>query len=184
MKTSKTLIGRGGYGWVYKGKLLVSGKETIVAVKRLNEQYGQEFLTDPNLVSLVGYCDEGLSGEVDMAGCTKENSFCYLVNVIQTGLISLVRYCDEGKEKTIVYEYAERGSLDQYTRRRGKSTSTTLTWLQRLKICADAARGLDHLLRHVGGHRMIIRFWYVSLFQIVVEHKVRILLYRSRDQKI
>ncbi|GKB57404.1 serine-threonine/tyrosine-protein kinase catalytic domain-containing protein [Tanacetum coccineum] len=67
-KNFKTLIGRGGYSWDYKGKLLVSGKETMVAVKRLNEQFGQglnEFLTEiqllsgqhhPNLVSLVGYC--------------------------------------------------------------------------------------------------------------------------------
>ncbi|GKA22915.1 serine-threonine/tyrosine-protein kinase catalytic domain-containing protein [Tanacetum coccineum] len=35
-------------------------------------------------------------------------------------------------------------------------SSTTLTWLERLKICADAARGLDHLHYHIGGHRMII----------------------------
>ncbi|GJV04947.1 serine-threonine/tyrosine-protein kinase catalytic domain-containing protein, partial [Tanacetum coccineum] len=127
----KTLIGRGGYGSVYKGKLLVSGKETMVAVKRLNERYGQglkEFLTEIDL----------LSGQH------------------HPNLVSLVGYCDEGKEKTIVYEYAERGSLDQYIRRSGKSTSTSLTWLQRLKICADAARGLDHLHRHVGGHRTII----------------------------
>ncbi|GJY13527.1 serine-threonine/tyrosine-protein kinase catalytic domain-containing protein [Tanacetum coccineum] len=95
----------------------------MVAVKRLNEQFGQglkEFLTEIQL----------LSGQR------------------HPNLISLVGYCDEGREKTIVYEYAERGSLDQYIRRRGKSTSTTLTWLQRLKICADAARGLDHLHRH------------------------------------
>ncbi|GJV83949.1 serine-threonine/tyrosine-protein kinase catalytic domain-containing protein [Tanacetum coccineum] len=127
----KTLIGRGGYGSVYKGKLLVSGKETMVAVKRLNEQFGQglkEFLTEIDL----------LSGQR------------------HPNLISLVGYCDEREEKTIVYEYAERGSLDQYIRRSGKSTSTTLTWSQRLKICADAARGLDHLHRHVGGHKTII----------------------------
>ncbi|GJY22858.1 serine-threonine/tyrosine-protein kinase catalytic domain-containing protein [Tanacetum coccineum] len=127
----KTFIGRGGYGWVYKGKLLVSGKETMVAVKRLNEQFGQglkEFLTEIQL----------LSGQQ------------------HPNLISLVGYCDEGKEKSIVYEYAERGSLDQYIRRSRKPTSTTLTWLQRLKICADAARGLDHLHSHVGAHRTII----------------------------
>lgn len=46
--------------------------------------------------------------------------------------------------------------MDQYIRRSRKTTSTTLTWLQRLKICADAARGLDHLHSHVGGHRTII----------------------------
>ncbi|GJX19725.1 serine-threonine/tyrosine-protein kinase catalytic domain-containing protein [Tanacetum coccineum] len=103
----------------------------MVAVKRLNEQFGQglkEFLTEIQL----------LSGQQ------------------HPNLISLVGYCDEGKEKSIVYEYAERGSLDQYIRRSRKPTSTTLTWLQRLKICADAARGLDHLHSHVGAHRTII----------------------------
>ncbi|GKC20127.1 serine-threonine/tyrosine-protein kinase catalytic domain-containing protein, partial [Tanacetum coccineum] len=123
-----TFIGKGGYGWVYKGKLVVSGKVTMVAVKRLNEQYGQglkEFMTEIQL----------LSGQQ------------------HPNLVSLVGYCDEGKEKSIVYEYAERGSLDQYIKR---TSSTTLTWLQRLKICADAARGLDHLHNHVGAKRMII----------------------------
>ncbi|PWA72838.1 serine-threonine/tyrosine-protein kinase catalytic domain-containing protein [Artemisia annua] len=127
----KTFIGRGGYGSVFKGKLLVSGKETMVAVKRLNEQFGQglkEFTTEIQLLSRQQH----------------------------PNLISLVGYCDEGREKSIVYEYAKRGSLDQYIRRTRKTTSTTLTWLQRLKICADAARGLNYLHHHVGGHRTII----------------------------
>ncbi|GKA69337.1 serine-threonine/tyrosine-protein kinase catalytic domain-containing protein [Tanacetum coccineum] len=72
-------------------------------------------------------------------------------------LISLLGYCDEGKEKIIFYEYAARGSLDRYIRRRNRDESfTTLTWLERLKICVDGARGLDHLHNHIGGHRTII----------------------------
>lgn len=61
------LIGRGGYGKVYKGTL---SDGTIVAIKRAEEgslQGQKEFLTEikllsrlhhRNLVSLVGYCDE------------------------------------------------------------------------------------------------------------------------------
>ncbi|GJS15331.1 serine-threonine/tyrosine-protein kinase catalytic domain-containing protein [Tanacetum coccineum] len=127
----KTFIGRGGYGWVYKGKLSIDGKYTTVAVKRLNEQFGQglkEFLTEIQL----------LSGQE------------------HPNLISLLGYCDEGKEKIIVYEYATRGSLDIYIRRNRDKNFTPLTWLERLKICADAARGLDHLHNHIGGHRTII----------------------------
>ncbi|GJZ89198.1 serine-threonine/tyrosine-protein kinase catalytic domain-containing protein [Tanacetum coccineum] len=100
----KTRIGGGGYGVVYKGVLSIDGKDTAVAVKRLNEQFGQglkEFLTEIQLLSA-------------------------------------------------------RGSLDRYIRRNRDESSTSLTWLERLKICADAARGLDHLHNHIGGHRTII----------------------------
>ncbi|GJR01543.1 serine-threonine/tyrosine-protein kinase catalytic domain-containing protein [Tanacetum coccineum] len=118
----------GGYGVVYKGVLSINGKDTTVAVKRLDMQFGQglkEFLTEIQL----------LSGQE------------------HPNLISLLGYCNHGKEKILVYEYAARGSLDSYIRR---NSSTNLTWLGRLKICADAARGLDHLHNHLGRHRMII----------------------------
>nr|XP_043616089.1 putative receptor-like protein kinase At5g39000 [Erigeron canadensis] len=126
----KTRIGRGGYGLVYKGRLTIDGKLTTVAVKRLNENLSQglkEFLTEIQLLS----------------GQKHQN------------LISLIGYCDEGREKILVYEYAEHGSLDRYIVRR-KSITYTLTWLERLRICVAAARGLDHLHNHVGEHQTII----------------------------
>lgn len=65
--SNSTLVGRGGYGKVYKGILW---NNTTVAIKRAEEgslQGEKEFLTEiellsrlhhRNLVSLVGYCDE------------------------------------------------------------------------------------------------------------------------------
>ncbi|KAJ9558116.1 hypothetical protein OSB04_012730 [Centaurea solstitialis] len=126
----QTCIGKGGYGLVYKGQLNISGTLTTVAVKRLNEQFGQglkEFLTEIQLL-------------------TGQN---------HPNLISLLGYCDEGKEKIIVYEYAERGSLDKYLMS-SNTDYTPLTWLERLRICIDAGKGLDHLHNHAGIHQTII----------------------------
>ncbi|KAI7737835.1 hypothetical protein M8C21_002898, partial [Ambrosia artemisiifolia] len=53
-KNFQECIGKGGYGMVYKGELLVDGKSTTVAVKRLNEQFGQglkEFLMEIQLLT-------------------------------------------------------------------------------------------------------------------------------------
>ncbi|GJZ70311.1 RNA-directed DNA polymerase, eukaryota [Tanacetum coccineum] len=78
----------------------------MVAVKRLNEQFIQglkDFLTEIQLLS----------------------------DQEHPNLISLLGYCDEGKEKIIVYEYAERGSLDSYIRHNHDKNSNTLTWLER-----------------------------------------------------
>ncbi|KAL4585876.1 hypothetical protein LXL04_010503 [Taraxacum kok-saghyz] len=64
-------IAHGGFGKVYKGELTLSGQLTTVAVKRLDRTFGQghrEFLMEiqmlscyrhKNLISLIGFCDEG-----------------------------------------------------------------------------------------------------------------------------
>ncbi|KAK9063029.1 hypothetical protein SSX86_016899 [Deinandra increscens subsp. villosa] len=58
-------------------------------------------------------------------------------------IISLVGYCNEMGEKIIVYENASNGSLDKHL------NSASLTWMDRLKICIDVARGLDFLHTNV-----------------------------------
>lgn len=139
----ETCIGKGGYGRVYRGELLISGKLTTVAVKRLYEQFGQgskEFLTEIAL----------LSGQK------------------HPNLISLLGYCEEGKEKILVYEYVERGSLDQYLTHHN-TTYNILTWPERLKICVGIARGLEHLHNHVGKHQAIIHRDIKSA-NILVDH--------------
>ncbi|KAL4561454.1 hypothetical protein LXL04_033620 [Taraxacum kok-saghyz] len=76
--SDNNFIGQGGFGRVYSGRLLVStsattssSQGTMVAVKRLDMKFGQgqhEFLMEivmlasykhDNVVSLVGFCDEG-----------------------------------------------------------------------------------------------------------------------------
>ncbi|XP_071704140.1 receptor-like protein kinase HERK 1 [Rutidosis leptorrhynchoides] len=73
-KKFTTFIGSGGYGQVYKGELSLSGELRTVAVKRLSTKESKggqgvkEFLTEiqllsrykhPNIVSLLGFCDQG-----------------------------------------------------------------------------------------------------------------------------
>ncbi|XP_076952591.1 uncharacterized protein LOC143626353 [Bidens hawaiensis] len=136
-------IGRGGYGKVYQGELLIHGKLAVVAVKRLDEQFGQglkEFLT-----------------EIQLLGGQKHPN-----------LITLIGYCDEGTEKIIVYEYAANGSLDQYLRR--DSNAPALMWKERIKICVNAARGLNHLHFHVGKHQTVIHR-DIKSSNILIDHK-------------
>ncbi|KAM0029709.1 putative protein kinase RLK-Pelle-CrRLK1L-1 family [Helianthus debilis subsp. tardiflorus] len=48
-------------------------------------------------------------------------------------------FCDDSGENILIYEYASKGSLDSYL------NNDDLKWIQRLKICIGAARGLAYL---------------------------------------
>ncbi|KAJ0602105.1 putative protein kinase RLK-Pelle-CrRLK1L-1 family [Helianthus annuus] len=65
-------------------------------------------------------------------------------------LISLLGFCDEDGEKILIYEHASNGSLDRHL------GSTTFTWIQRLKICLDAARGLCYLHDDKGTQQRVL----------------------------
>ncbi|PWA61240.1 protein kinase-like domain, Concanavalin A-like lectin/glucanase domain protein [Artemisia annua] len=68
--SDKNIIGKGDFGYVYKGQLLHSGELINVSARRLDRSQGQggvEFWTEisvlstlehPNIVSLIGFCDE------------------------------------------------------------------------------------------------------------------------------
>lgn len=62
----------------------------------------------------------------------------------------LVGFCDEGGEKILVSKYESNGSLDKHL------SKSDLTWIQRLQICLDAARGLKYLHDDVGPQKRII----------------------------
>lgn len=67
-------------------------------------------------------------------------------------LVSLVGFCDQDGEKILVYKYESKGSLDKHLHNKD------LTWIQRLRICLDAARGLKYLHDDVGlQHRILHR---------------------------
>ncbi|KAL4564920.1 hypothetical protein LXL04_028996 [Taraxacum kok-saghyz] len=82
-------IGKGGFGKVYKGELVHSKGQSVVALKRLDSTFGQgdpEFWKEIIMLSIYRH----------------EN------------IVSLLGFCDERGEKILVYEYASKRSLDLY----------------------------------------------------------------------
>lgn len=109
------LIGKGGFGKVYQGKLKI-GIETIVAIKRLDSgstQGATEFWAEVEMLSMLRHCN----------------------------LVSLIGYCNDHKEMIIVYEYVPNGNLEDHLHKH----HTPLSFSQRLRICIGAARGLQYL---------------------------------------
>ncbi|MFS7922541.1 putative protein kinase RLK-Pelle-CrRLK1L-1 family [Helianthus anomalus] len=83
------VIGVGGYGKVYKGKLYLPGGQRMVCFKRLNRRLGQ--------------------GNVEFF-----NEISVLSRYKHENLVYLLKICNEGDELILVYNYAARGSLDRY----------------------------------------------------------------------
>ncbi|KAB2605912.1 serine/threonine-protein kinase PBS1-like [Pyrus ussuriensis x Pyrus communis] len=111
------LIGEGGFGRVYKGRL--DGTEQVVAVKQLDRngfQGNREFLVEVLILSLLHHP--------------------YLVN--------LVGYCADGDQRILVYEYMANGSLEDHLLDLAPGKKP-LDWNIRMKIAAGAAKGLEYL---------------------------------------
>ncbi|WCJ39524.1 CRINKLY4 related 3 [Euphorbia peplus] len=111
-------IGDGRYGTVYKGKL-PDGRE--VAIKR-------------------NYIGKQKSMEEDSA---YESELTYFLRLHHKHLVGLVGYCEQGTERLTVFEYMANGSL--YYQLFHKDTRMIDSWIMRIKIALDAARGIDYL---------------------------------------
>ncbi|KAL9681413.1 hypothetical protein QQ045_013196 [Rhodiola kirilowii] len=129
------LLGEGGFGRVYKGCLddkfsKCSGGGTMVAVKKLNSE------------SLQGV--EEWESEVNFLG-----------KLSHPNLVKLLGYCWEDDELLLVYEFMQKGSLENHIFGRGQP----LWWDIRIKIAVGAARGLAFL--H-SSHKVIYRDFKAS----------------------
>ncbi|KAM6561992.1 hypothetical protein CsatB_021990 [Cannabis sativa] len=82
----KEKLGQGGFGSVYKGKILQDG--SLVAVKLLHElkTNGEEFINEVATISRTSH-----------------------VNIV-----SLLGFCFEGTKKALIYEFMANGSLERF----------------------------------------------------------------------
>ncbi|XP_057808767.1 putative receptor-like protein kinase At5g39000 [Salvia miltiorrhiza] len=117
------IIGNGGFGKVYKGLIDTESVTVGVAIKRLASNSNQ--------------------GETEFAAEIET-----LTKFRHRNLVSLIAYCSEQGEMILVYDYMPNGTLADHLHKLSRSSdhsSTTLSWIQRLKICIGAGRGLDYL---------------------------------------
>ncbi|XP_065864494.1 probable serine/threonine-protein kinase PIX13 [Euphorbia lathyris] len=138
---SDTVLGEGGFGKVFKGWLddKTTGKPgtgtgTVIAVKKLNSE------------SLQGF--EKWQSEINFLG-----------RLSHPNLVRLIGYCCEEKELLLVYEFMQKGSLENHLFGRG-STVQPLPWETRIKVAIGASRGLAFL--HTSDKQVIYRDFKAS----------------------
>lgn len=129
--SQKNFIGRGGFGFVYKG-VLPDG--TMVAVKRVIEsdfQGNAEFCNEVEIISNLKH-----RNLVPLRGCC----------VVDGGDES---YDERESQRYLVYEYMPNGNLDDHlflqSDNHGGVERPRLTWPQRKSIILDVAKGLAYL---------------------------------------
>ncbi|KAL3538615.1 hypothetical protein ACH5RR_001981 [Cinchona calisaya] len=118
--SNKNILGRGGFGKVYKGRL---ADGSLVAVKRLKEERTQggelQFQTEVEMISLA----------------------------VHRNLLRLRGFCMTPTERLLVYPLMFNGSVASCLRERPE-TQSPLDWPIRKRIALGSARGLAYLHDH------------------------------------
>ncbi|XP_071701803.1 receptor protein kinase TMK1-like [Rutidosis leptorrhynchoides] len=113
------ILGRGGFGTVYKGEL---HDGTKIAVKRME------------------------SGVMSEKGLDEfKSEIAVLTKVRHRHLVALLGYCLDGNERLLVYEYMPQGTLSRFIFDWQEEGLKPLEWTKRLIIALDVARGVEYL---------------------------------------
>ncbi|KAJ4975940.1 hypothetical protein NE237_001046 [Protea cynaroides] len=113
--SDKNKLGEGGFGAVYKGKLL-DGR--LVAVKRLSRHSKQ--------------------GEIEF-----KNEVLLVAKLQHRNLVRLIGFCLKEEERLLIYEFVSNKSLDHFIF--DPIQRSQLDWEERYRIIDGIARGLLYL---------------------------------------
>ncbi|KAL0326810.1 UNVERIFIED_CONTAM: Receptor-like kinase TMK3 [Sesamum angustifolium] len=117
--SAENVLGRGGFGTVYKGEL---HDGTKIAVKRME------------------------SGVMSEKGLDEfKSEIAVLTKVRHRHLVALLGYCLDGNERLLVYEYMPQGTLSRFLFHWKEEGLKPLEWTRRLIIALDVARGVEYL---------------------------------------
>ncbi|KAI3806850.1 hypothetical protein L1987_22765 [Smallanthus sonchifolius] len=75
-----------------------------------------------------------------------------LCKVHHTNLVELIGYAASDDELFLIYEYAQKGSLKNHLHDPQNKGHTTLSWIMRVQIALDTARGLEYIHEHTKPH--------------------------------
>ncbi|KAL2539203.1 LysM domain receptor-like kinase 3 [Abeliophyllum distichum] len=118
--------------------------------------------SDSNLLGRGTYGSEyyGLLRDQEVAikrmTATKTKEFLaemkVLCKVHHTNLVELIGYAASDAELYLIYEYAQKGSLKNHLHDPQNKGHTSLSWILRVQIALDAARGLEYIHEHTKPH--------------------------------
>ncbi|KAJ1431383.1 Serine/threonine-protein kinase, active site [Sesbania bispinosa] len=114
----ENMIGKGGFGEVYKG-ILNDGQQ--IAIKRLSKSSTQGVNEFKNEVLLIA-------------------------KLHHRNLVAFIGFCLEEQEKILIYEYVPNKSLDYFLF--DSHRQKLLSWFERYNIIGGIARGIHYLHEH------------------------------------
>ncbi|XP_050380514.1 probable serine/threonine-protein kinase PBL7 [Argentina anserina] len=122
--SKSNVVGKGGFGMVYRGVLHDGRKVAIKLMDQAGRQGEEEFEMEVELLSRLR----------------------------SPYLLPLLGYCSDNSRKLLVYEFMANGGLQEHlypVSGGSNALSTKLDWETRLRIALEAAKGLEYLHEQV-----------------------------------